>query len=217
MTLRSLFGLASAAMAAGIATSACSSDCPNCPGQPATLLISPGSPSVLPGRQVKLATEVLDSKGRLLAGNPATWEALDQAVASVDDTGLVSGLGLGTGRIVARAAGLTDTASVAVVSTSTFSAQVYPILAANCALGGCHVVPGPNPNLSTQSAAFTALLDPNIPRVRVFPGDTVGGELLRRLRRDTILVMPPQGPFDSLQRGNYDLITLWIAQGALNN
>jgi hypothetical protein len=217
MPIRSFVTLASAVMAAGFIASACSSDCPNCPGDPALLLISPGSPSVLPGRQVKLATEVLDAKGRLLAGNPATWEALDQAVASVDDTGLVSGLAVGAGRIVARAAGLTDTATVAVVNVSTFSAQVYPILAANCALGGCHVVPGPNPNLSTQSAAFTALLDPSIPRVRVFPGDTVGGELLRRLRGDTILVMPPQGALDSLQRGNYDLITLWIAQGALNN
>ena len=217
MHIRSSFGLATAVMAAGFAASACSSDCPNCPGQPATLLISPGSPSLLPGRNVKLATEVLDSKGRLLTGNPATWEALDQAVATVDDTGLVSGLALGTGRIVARAAGLSDTASVAVVNVSTFSAQVYPILAAGCALGGCHVVPGPNPNLSTQSAAFTALLDQTIPRVRVFPGDTVAGELLRRLRGDTSLVMPPQGRLDSLAQGNYDLIALWIAQGAANN
>jgi hypothetical protein len=29
--------------------------------------------------------------------------------------------------------------------------------------------------------------------------------------------MPPQGRLDSLEQGNYDLIALWIAQGALNN
>jgi hypothetical protein len=217
MNLRASLGLVSAVMAAGLVASACSSDCPNCPGDPATLLISPGTSSVLPGRFVVLRTEVLDSKGRLLAGNPATWESLDQAIATVDETGRVDGLALGTARIVARAAGLADTAPVQVVNTSTFSGQVYPILAASCALGGCHVVPGPNPNLSSQSAAYTALLDQTIPRVRVIAGDTVAGELLRRLRGDTILVMPPQKAFDELEPGNYDLIALWIAQGALNN
>ncbi len=217
MNFRLSFGLVAAILGGGFVASACSGDCPNCPGQPAILLISPGTPSVLPNRGVQLRTEVLDSKGRLLSGHPTTWQSLDAGFATVDDTGFVSGLAVGTARIVAQAAGLSDTAPVAVVTVSTFSAQVYPVMAASCALGGCHVVPGPNPNLSSQSAAYAALLDQTIPRVRVFAGDTVAGELLRRLRGDTSLVMPPQREFDQLEPGNYDLIALWIAQGALNN
>ena len=50
----------------------------------------------------------------------------------------------------------------------------------------------------------------------VVAGDSTQGLLLDRLK-GIPRPMPPDGPFRELQPGNYDLIALWIAEGAFNN
>lgn len=197
-----------------LSLSGCGSDCPNCPGQLAVVRVSPGVSSVLPGRTVQLAALALDSKNQLLTVSDVAWTSLDPGVATVNDAGLVSGLTVGMARIVAQVEGKSDTGSIAVVTTSTFSAQVYPVLAATCATAFCHVSPGPPPNLSSPTAAFNALLAPAGGYVTA--GDTTVGKLIRRIRGDTAQ-MPPGDALVNLQPGNYDLITLWIQQGAQNN
>jgi hypothetical protein len=215
MTGRRLHGLAALLAGAVVSLSGCGNDCPNCPGQLAVVRVSPASASVLPGRGVQLAALGLDAKNHLLTVTGVTWSSLDPGVATVSGSGLVSGLVVGTARIVAQVEGKSDTGSVAVVTTSTFSGQVYPVLASSCATAFCHVSPGPPPNLSTQTAAYTAL---SAPAGGYFtPGDTtIPGKLIRRMRGDTAQ-MPPGGALVNLQPGNYDLITLWIQQGAQNN
>jgi hypothetical protein len=194
----------------------CGNDCPNCPGQLAVVRVSPASASVLPGRAVRLAALGLDGKNHLLTVSHVTWSSLDQAVATVNDSGLVAGLAVGTARIVADVEGKSDTGSVAVVTTSTFSGQVYPVLATTCALAFCHVSPGPPPNMTSQAAAYTSLTA--AAGGYLTAGDsTLAGKLIHRIRGDTSAVMPPGGALVNLQPGNYDLITLWIQQGALNN
>jgi hypothetical protein len=47
-------------------------------------------------------------------------------------------------------------------------------------------------------------------------GDTTTGLLLQRLH-GVPTPMPPDAPLVQLQPGNYDLIALWIQEGALNN
>jgi len=217
MNRRLTFGLLVAAAGAGVAAQACGTDCPNCPGAPAQVVISPFNPTALPNDVVQLHAEVLDAKGRLLAGNPVEWSALDPGVAAVDTAGLATaGAGVGTARIVATRGDLADTVALSVVTTSTFSQQVYPILAASCALGGCHVNPGPAPILNgSVSATYTVLLAPASGYVTA--GDTTVGKLLKRLRGDTTAVMPPQQQLSTLEPGAYHLITAWIAQGAQNN
>ena len=193
----------------------CGGDCPNCPGQLAVLRVSPGSASVLPGKSVQLAALGLDSKNHLLTISNIGWNSLDQAVATVDADGLVAGLTVGTARIVAAVEGKADTGTVAVVTTSTFAGQVYPVLSTTCATAFCHVSPGPPPNLSSLAAAYTALTAPAGGYLTA--GDTtLAGKLIRRTRGDTAQ-MPPGNALVNLQPGNYDLILLWIQQGALNN
>ena len=46
--------------------------------------------------------------------------------------------------------------------------------------------------------------------------DTTTGLLLQRLH-GIPTPMPPDAPLVQLQPGNYDLIALWIQEGALNN
>jgi len=194
----------------------CGNDCPNCPGSLAAVRVSPATASVLPGRVVRLTALGLDGKNHLLTTPKVAWTSLDPAVATVSDSGVVTGVAVGTARIVAQVEGKADTGSIAVVTTSTFSGQVYPVLATTCAIAFCHVSPGPAPNMSSPSAAYAALTAPA--GAYLTAGDTtVVGKLIRRIRGDTSAVMPPSGALVNLQPGNYDLITVWIQQGALNN
>jgi len=198
------------------ALSGCSDDCPNCPGAVATVKVSPGTSSVLPGSKLQLAAVVQDAAGNLLTGHHAVWSTGDATVATVDQDGLVTGVTVGPVTITAKVAGLDGTGTVNVVTTSTLSAQVQPIFTASCATAFCHVSPGPAPNLSSAAAAYAALTA--VGATYLTPGDTSlgSGKLLDRLR-NTTTPMPPGGAFATGQPGNYDLIALWIAQGAANN
>lgn len=196
-----------------IALSSCGSeDCSNCPGGPASVRVSPGTSSVLPGRTLQLAALVLDANGHLLSGEDVTWSSSNTTFATVSETGLVTGVAAGAVTITADVGSLSGTGNLSVVTTSTFSGQVYPILKASCATAFCHVSPGPPPNMSTQAAAFTALSGATY----TTPGDTTVGLLLGRMRSAST-PMPPGGAFATLEPGNYDLIALWIQQGRAND
>jgi hypothetical protein len=202
-----------AVLITGMIGSACSDDCPNCPGSPATVTISPGSSSVLLDRQLQLVALVYDKDGNLLSGHTATWSSSDDNVATVDADGNVSGVAVGTATITANVAGLDGDGAVQVVTTSTLSGQVQPILETSCALAFCHVVPGPPPTMINAAASYASLVTSGNYLV---PGDTTAGLLLERLH-GIPRPMPPDAPFTQLEPGNYDLIALWIQEGALNN
>jgi subtilisin family serine protease len=65
-----------------------------------------------------LRTETRDAAGTTIFA-PLTWVSLDPHVARVDEAGRVSGLQLGTARIVVRSGSLADTASVVVTAPAT--------------------------------------------------------------------------------------------------
>jgi hypothetical protein len=218
MSLRRYAALA-LALGSGVAASGCGTDCPNCPGPPARVVISPGSPSVLTNDSIQLHAVVVDADGNLLAGHPVQWSSLDPAVAAVIDTSgrIRAGGTANTARIVATMSGLADTIQVAVVVTVTYSQQVYPILVTTCGLGGCHVTPGPAPTLNASaSASYNQLLAGGTGWI--VAGDSTVGELLTRLRASdptNFPKMPPQQQLSTLAPGDYHLIAAWIAQGAV--
>jgi hypothetical protein len=205
--------LVGAVLIAGLIGSACSDDCPNCPGSPATVVISPGTSSVLLDRELQLVALVYDKNGNLLSGHTATWSSNDDNVATVDADGKVSGVAVGTATITANIAGQDGNGTVEVVTTSTLSAQVQPILQSSCALAFCHVTPGPPPTMTSAAVTYASLVTSGNYLV---PGDTTTGLLLQRLH-GIPTPMPPDAPLVQLQPGNYDLIALWIQEGALNN
>jgi hypothetical protein len=205
--------LVGAVLIAGLIGSACSDDCPNCPGSPATVVISPGTSSVLLDRELQLVALVYDKNGNLLSGHTATWSSNDDNIATVDMDGKVSGVAVGTATITANIAGQDGNGTVEVVTTSTLSAQVQPILQSSCALAFCHVTPGPPPTMTSAAVTYASLVTSGNYLV---PGDTTTGLLLQRLH-GIPTPMPPDAPLVQLQPGNYDLIALWIQEGALNN
>jgi hypothetical protein len=205
--------LVGAILITGLIGSACSDDCPNCPGSPATVTISPGNSSVLLDRELQLVALVYDKDGNLLNGHTVTWSSSDDNVATVDADGKVEGVAVGTATITANVAGQDGDGTVQVVTTSTLSGQVQPILSSSCALAFCHVTPGPPPTMTSAAVTYASLVTSGNYLV---PGDTTTGLLLQRLH-GVPTPMPPDAPLVQLQPGNYDLIALWIQEGALNN
>jgi fibronectin type 3 domain-containing protein len=78
--------------------------------------ISPSNPVVGLNGNAQLHAAVLDSDNRPLSGRRISWSSEDEAVAAVDDNGLVTGLATGTTVISAQTEGATGTATVRVTA-----------------------------------------------------------------------------------------------------
>src|SRR5207249_4013145 len=76
----------------------------------------------------------LDGNGRPVAGQTFTWSSSDPAIATVDATGLATGLAPGSVTITATAAGVVGTATLSVAQVIT-SVVVTPASATLDALG----------------------------------------------------------------------------------
>ena len=71
------------------------------PPQPATLTLEPNPVVVVAGDTVRITAHVLDQRARVLSGAPVTWTSGDPSVATVDATGLVTGLREGWANVTA--------------------------------------------------------------------------------------------------------------------
>src|SRR5207237_9571551 len=76
----------------------------------------PAPAIVAPGDQVPLTASATDSLGFMVAvpNKPPGWATLDPTIATVDRTGLVTGVGVGSGRVVAVMDAARDTVAVTV-------------------------------------------------------------------------------------------------------
>jgi hypothetical protein len=61
----------------------------------ASVTVSPGTPSILVGTAVQLSATTRDAQGSTLSGRPITWRSSAEAVATVNATGLVTGVSAG--------------------------------------------------------------------------------------------------------------------------
>ena len=86
------------------------------------------------GETVQLAAEAIDENGHAVAGAEFSWESSDAAVATVDASGLVTGLAEGRATITASAGSASESA-VATVMQTVASVVVAPPKATITALG----------------------------------------------------------------------------------
>jgi hypothetical protein len=77
----------------------------------------PATSAVRPGNTVQFAAQVLSSNGSI-PGLPITWTTGDPSVATVDNTGRVTAVGLGRTTVIARYGTLTQTSGVTVSTTN---------------------------------------------------------------------------------------------------
>ena len=81
-----------------------------------TVSVAPASASIATGAMVSLQATVKDQNGSPMSGQPVTWSTSDASVATVNGSGVVSGVGLGAATITAASSGKTGTSSITVTA-----------------------------------------------------------------------------------------------------
>ena len=81
----------------------------------ATVAVSPANPQVVVGGGARLTAVLRDEDGRILTGVPVTWTSLDPSVATVNTSGAVQPVAVGSAVIRATAEGVSRQVTVRVV------------------------------------------------------------------------------------------------------
>ena len=97
--------------------------------------VSPATDTLVAGDTLRLAAEATDANGHPVAGAEFDWASGDTAVAVVDATGLVTGVGAGEAEVTATAAEVTGRAALTVVAPVPTTVAVTPDTVALTALG----------------------------------------------------------------------------------
>ncbi len=82
----------------------------------ARVAVVPASASIVPGATQQLTVTALDASGNPLTGRAVTWMSSDTATATVDSTGLVTGVSIGRAKITATSETQSDSAAIAVIA-----------------------------------------------------------------------------------------------------
>jgi len=91
-----------------------------------TITIAPRDTSVVIGRTVQLSAALRDSLGGTLTGRVLAWTSLNTSVATVNSSGLVTSVALGTAEIRAQSEGRVAATTVRVVPPILATLQVSP-------------------------------------------------------------------------------------------
>ena len=97
--------------------------------------VAPAADTLVAGDTLRLTAEATDANGHAVAGTEFSWASGDTAVAVVDATGLVAGIGAGEVEITATASGLAAAALVVVAAPAATTVAVTPDTVALAALG----------------------------------------------------------------------------------
>jgi len=90
----------------------------------AAVVVSPSSASFTPGQTLQFGASPQDSSGASLTGRVVTWGSGNTAVATVNGTGVVTGVANGSATITATSEGRSGTAAVTVTQTAAPVASV---------------------------------------------------------------------------------------------
>jgi len=101
----------------------------------ASVTVSPASASIGIGGTRQLSAVTKDAAGNTLTGRAVTWASSNLAVATVNGTGLVTGVTVGSVTITATSEGKSGTATISVIIVPVASVTVGPA-AASIAIGG---------------------------------------------------------------------------------
>jgi uncharacterized protein YjdB len=86
------------------------------PSVVASVTVTPSTASVVAGATVSLYATAKDAQGIVMTGQTITWSTSNAAVASVNSSGVVSGVSAGSATITASSAGKSGTSTVTVTT-----------------------------------------------------------------------------------------------------
>ena len=101
----------------------------------AAVAVSPDSAALLVGDTVRLSATVLDALGVEVVGAEVSWSSGDTLVATVDASGLATGIGAGEVEVTAASAGVEGRARMVVAVAAPTTVTVTPDSASLTALG----------------------------------------------------------------------------------
>jgi Bacterial Ig-like domain (group 2) len=101
----------------------------------AVVVVTPASGSVLVKATLQLTATPQDANGSPLSGRTVSWSSDTPGTASVDSTGLVTGVAAGSATVTATSEGKDGTSSVTVMTVPVASVTVSP-LSADIVVGG---------------------------------------------------------------------------------
>jgi len=101
----------------------------------ATVTVSPASANIAVGATRQLSAVTKDSAGSTLTGRVITWATSNTAVATVNGSGLVTGVAAGSATITATSEGKSGSSAVTVLIVPVASVTVSPA-SASIAIGG---------------------------------------------------------------------------------
>jgi len=81
-----------------------------------TVTVSPPTASIATGASVTLTATVKDAQGNVMSGQTVTWSTSNSAVASVNSSGVVSGVAAGSATVTATCAGKMGSSAITVSS-----------------------------------------------------------------------------------------------------
>ena len=93
---------------------------------PTTVTVSPATAMVVEGDTLRLTATATNVFGQAVTGVEFVWASGDTAVAVVDASGLVTGIGAGQAQVTATAAGVTGHAALTVAAPSPTTVTVTP-------------------------------------------------------------------------------------------
>lgn len=133
-----------------------------------TVVVTPASATVGAGETQQLVAETFNANGGLLTGRAVTWASSDDTKATVNATGLVTGVAPGQATITATSEGKSGTSLITISSCNSSNAlqltlgQVYTLTAAetgalclgNSSASEYVLIPFNTTNVAASTAAF---------------------------------------------------------------
>src|SRR6266436_502085 len=92
----------------------------------ASVSVSPASASVLPTQTAQLTATTLDSTSAVLNGRTVTWSSGNTGIATVDGSGLVTGVAVGSTTVTASSEGKSASSSITVTNVPVATVTVSP-------------------------------------------------------------------------------------------
>ncbi len=148
----------------------------------ASVAVSPATATIQIGQTAQLTATPKDASGNTLSGRVVTWGSSSTSIATVNTSGLVTGMVAGSATITATSEGKTGSATVTVTATSTGSGLKFDnlvvILMENHGYGEIYGVAPLMTSFADQNALFqnyTGITHPSEPNyVNIFGANTFG-------------------------------------------
>lgn len=173
-------------------------------GDIASIEVTPPASSLALGAQLPLQAVAKDPGGKIVSAASVVWSVKDPAIASVSNTGVVTGLALGTTQVAASASGKSGIAAITVQRTPVASVVVRPN----------HIDATPGAQTPLTAIAYDAANNLLSDRAVIWTSSN-GGVATVDATGMVTAVAPGNATITGTAEGKSDAATITVTQGAV--